>query len=956
MAQKNKSMEEKLREFARKRIIWKNNPSLFFKEVLNIKLPYHQKMMIETICKNNKVTIKSANSVGKCMCREDFSLLADGTIIKSKDLIDTDFNILSYDPETKQQCSKTARAIDNGKKECYEVKLQSGKIVTRTSNHPLYKAHIEKSNRRIDGRRLTMEPIVDGWTNCEDLQVGDYILVPKKHNIEPTKFDFTDEEAKLLGYLLGDGGTTCKVSFTQEDNKQLIEFIKCVESLGSKINKEDKYTYSVIGDGSIGGNQVLNLVKQWGLYGCKSTEKRFPSFVGRLPLEQIGIILNRFYACDGYATTKTSKRTHQKNPDWKTDFYETKIGITLANKDLIKEIRLLLMRFGIETWMRHKPSKCNGKMFDAWELIISKRESIIKFCENIGIYGKEEALNKCLEHAKLKSPSKENKFQYLNCPQDFMWEKITSITNVGLKDTVCIEVDDTHTYLTEVYDHNSYIVGALAFWYFFTNVSNDLNNNTIVIMTAPVFSQIRRSIFANIRSFAEKADKYVKQMFGENCSFLSKDFSDSANVAEYWFNKTSYIMGIATDNSNAISGIHASNLMIIFDEAQGVPPSTFSGFEGVFQGGKYKFILLGNTTLPDGPSGNYYDSFKKDSPFKQISISAFDTPNFIETGIKLEDMLADDNAPNNWRKKLDKYCGTNYIEALKNDEVGVWETEVLEKMPYGMINPVSAFDVLKKCGMNPDSYEFLTRVLAEFPSDSSAGVISLRDLEASMNNYNNPKFHFAGTRSMGLDISGGTGRDFNSICIRDGNKVIYLERFNNISAPDFENLVINLYREYRCDYCVIERDGVGKPVYDHLCLVDDMIVYPVQSGGGAGLGKEYMSTYEDEERDKVLKATYNRKRDELWFNMRDLLNKYTNENPILLPPNEKLKTHLLCASWKKNQTGKIQVLPKEEMRLKLKESPDLADAVLMAFAPIGDIDEIAKYNVNITTVSNNKWN
>ena len=952
---KKPTTEEMLREFARKRVIWKKNPSLFFNEVLGITLPLHQKRMLETICNNNRITIKSANSCGKCLKFDEYCVLGDGQIVKCEELIDKEFNILTYDPEKDIQFSGKARAIDNGMQECYEVKLQSGKIVTRTYNHPLYKGHIEFTNKVLNGRKITREPVFDGWTECKDLKVGDYVLVPKIHEIQPSKFDFTDEEAKLLGYLLGDGGTTKAVTFTQEDNKQLAEFIDICEGLCCEIVSPRKYEYKVIGDGTIGGNPVLNLVKQWGLFGCKSTEKVFPSFVGQLPLNQIALILNRFFACDGYATTRISKRTHQGKDTWKTDFWDCKIGITLANKDLIRQIRLLLMRFGIESWTRYKPSKYNDKVFDAWELVIQKRDSIITFCEQIGIYGKEEALNECLAYAREKSTLRVNKYQYINCPEGFMWEEIKSITNIGLQPTVCIEVDNTHTFLTEVYDHNSFIVGATAFWYFFTNVSKLPDNDTIIIITAPVFSQIRRSIFANIRDFADRADVYVKNKFGENASFLSKNFSDSANVAEYWFNKKSYIMGIATDNCNAISGIHAKNLMVIFDEAQGIPESTYSGFEGVFQGGKCKFILLGNTTLPDGPSGNYYNSFAKDSPFTKISISAFDTPNFTETGIVLADFLVNESEPNHWTRKLDKYCNTNYIVAKRSNKLGLWEDEVLDKLPYTMVNPISAYQTLVKCGMNPESYEFKTRILAEFPTGDSASVINTKDLERSMNNYNNPSFHISGVRSMGLDISGGTGRDFYSICIRDGNKVIYLDRVNNISAPEFEELVVKLYREYHCDYCNIERDGIGKPVYDHLSTVYDMVVNPIQSGGGAGLNKEELLSYEEIENDKVLKQTYNRKRDELWFNLRNLLNGYTTKNPVLLPNNDKLKRHLLCATWKKNNTGKIQVLDKDSMRAKIKESPDLADAILMAYAPVGDINELPISNIDIVTISNTNW-
>ena len=43
------------------------------------------------------------------------------------------------------------------------------------------------------------------------------------------------------------------------------------------------------------------------------------------------------------------------------------------------------------------------------------------------------------------------------------------------------------------------------------------------------------------------------------------------------------------------------------------------------------------------------------------------------------------------------------------------------------------------------------------------------------------------------------------------------------------------------------------------------------------------------------------------------------------------------------------------MRLKIKESPDLADAVLMAFAPVGEIGYTTSPDIPIITISNGKW-
>lgn len=964
---KIKNKQEELLEFAKKRIQWRNDPIGFFKEVLGMKLPYHQKKMLQECYKRNRIAIRSANALGKCGFFEDYAVLSDGTLVKNKDLIGKEFTILSYDPITKQQCGKKARAIDNGIKECLEIQTQSGKIVTRTVNHPLYKGVKTLKYFTVNGQRKTRLIKDEGWTPANELKVGDYILTPISHeNITPTKLDFTDEECKMLGYLIGDGGTTIGVYFTQEDNKQLEDFIQCAKTLGSGITTLKNYGYKVVGDGHKGGNPVLNKVKEWGLFGCKSTEKLLPDFVGQLPLRQIALILNRIYACDGYATSKITKKRNQPD-NWKNLGAECRIGITLANLDLIKQIRLLLMRFGIETWFRHRTVSYTGsdKKFDAWELTIIKRDSVKLFCEKIGIYGKEEAVDKCLKTLEQFDGKRTQKYIYENCPEGFRWEEIKHIKNVGDKPTVCIEVDDTHTYLTEVYDHNSHCVAALAFHFFFTRVSDDPNDTTIVLITAPTFAQIKDSIFANIKMFADEADNYIKQRFGEQASFLPKDFSESANVCEYRYNPKCFITGIATGegaggSGNKFSSRHASRVLVIADESQGVSEGTFSAIEGILSGGQEtKYILLGNTTLPNGASGTYYDSFQENSTFSPLKITAFDSPNFTEPGITLEDMLANEKEPNNWRKKLDKYCGTNYKNAVLNDEVDLWENEVKKHLPLAVItNPISVYRILERCGFNPDQYEFKTRVLAEFPTGGGRMVIDSQMLDASFNNYSNPEcFEDDGVTAMGVDISAGLGRDFSTIAIRRGNKIIYLEEFQ-LKAPEFEQKIRELYQEYSCNYCNLERDGVGAIVYEHLLEYNDIFINTIVSGGAPGI-PEPMDSIE-EEMNEQYKKEYHRQRDFLWFNLANLMSPYyCNKHggkPILLPRNNKLKKQLLSATWKKSSTNKTQVESKEEIRKKLGTSTDLADAVLFAFAPVGDVCNMQLMDCTIFTYKNTSWN
>lgn len=71
------------------------------------------------------------------------------------------------------------------------------------------------------------------FREIKDLKIGDVVLIPKMLNNEGS-IRGDDRDAKLVGYLLGDGCTSVGVNFTQMENKQKQEFISIVESFGGK--------------------------------------------------------------------------------------------------------------------------------------------------------------------------------------------------------------------------------------------------------------------------------------------------------------------------------------------------------------------------------------------------------------------------------------------------------------------------------------------------------------------------------------------------------------------------------------------------------------------------------------------------------------------------------------------------------------------------------------------------
>ena len=182
-----------------------------------------------------------------------------------------------------------------------------------------------------------------------------------------------------------------------------------------------------------------------------------------------------------------------------------------------------------------------------------------------------------------------------------------------------------------------------------------------------------------------------------------------------------------------------------------------------------------------------------------MKISCFDTPNFINPDIKLEDFLKDEKDPTFWRNKLDKYCGTNYYKAKLEDNLSEWENEVKKALlPFSkwLINPIQAYRILLEYGGSPDSYEFKTRCLAEFPTGDENAVFPQEWINMAMNNYHNDEYWQPGDIVAGIDVAQGTGNDKSAIAIRNGNKIIFAKTYNLELFALIEKIK-NICKEYK---------------------------------------------------------------------------------------------------------------------------------------------------------------
>ena len=305
-------------------------------------------------------------------------------ILTYKELLDRltlkeKIGIYTYDPITwKKYITYDIQAEDNGIKDSIRLTTKYGRTDEVTTNHPYYVWRDDWDKPQ--------------WVESSDLKIGDKLAISKVLELFG-KESIGESKAKILGYLLGDGGITSGVKFTNEDLVLVNDFQKSLDfSFPNHTVKPitgAKYGYVVVSDDKrviAGKNKVLNWLRNIQEYGKKAIHKRIPDCIKKAPRNEIALFLNRLYACNGFISIDKPRKQHLSP--------KTSISITLASKLFILDIQKELLKFGIISNWNYAVVKLDEKKFDSWRLNISQKDSIIKFADEINIFQKEDKVVK----------------------------------------------------------------------------------------------------------------------------------------------------------------------------------------------------------------------------------------------------------------------------------------------------------------------------------------------------------------------------------------------------------------------------------------------------------------------------------------------------------------------------------------------------------------------------------
>lgn len=400
----------------------------------------------------------------------------------------------------------------------------------------------------------------------------------------------------------------------------------------------------------------------------------------------------------------------------------------------------------------------------------------------------------------------------------------------------------------------SWIAAATAAWWLDTHPIGEAR----VVTTAPTQAQVEAILWNEINGFHDRAG-----------------LAGRLNLTEWYFGK--YLAGLGRKPSEhspaAFQGLHARYLLLILDEAYGIPKNIWDGGSTLAANEHSRVLVIGN---PDGP-GEFEEVCRPDSGWNVIHIGAQHSPNF--TGEDVSQFLRDMLIHPRWVEERAKKWGR---------ESALFQSKCDGVFPSGG-DPfaVIRYDWARKCQ------------LMDFP--------------------------FGEPVEAGIDV--GAGGDRTYIQERRGLRAGRSQSFIDPDPIRTVGELVLALKEWGVTRAKIDSTGIGWAIAGALKNESsrhnplgprghDAEIIPVNFGSGPTEGTE---------------KKYLNKRAELWWSGRERsrpgvetwdLSELDDDviNELCAPKYEVLDNH-----------GKVKIEPKKDIIKRLGMSPDAAEALLLAF-------------------------
>ena len=447
--------------------------------------------------------------------------------------------ILAFGPGQTLISKRVKDIWETGEKNIYEIKTKSGRVLKCSNGHRFYAIKNEKGG----GFGPNKGRGIQGWTKLSELKVGQKIAVARTLPIESKKKEISNDAAKLLGWIVGDGHITkfFNVVVTSGTIEEALEVKKLATSgfdLSCRITPyKDKKAFNIFlsngnkikkGEKRI-NNKLTRFLKKIS-FNPAGKQKHIPDFILKQSNDVIASFLSGLFQADGYVGK------HKKSPV---------ITYSTISKRLADEIIFCLAKLGIFarlTPQKHKGYFNNSIPGSLIYIVSLYGIDIISFSEKIK-FATELKQAKTLEYIKGWKPLR------LKRKGNLFFEPIKSIKLIGREKTWDIEVeskkDKGHSFVVEgILTHNSSGPGQESDLVFLIERERNKDKDAdsyFTDLTKIFLAKNRRTGITKIGRFTMMNGRFVQDATDKEFKEINKDGKKEEKVEEVKIEKAKEI-------------------------------------------------------------------------------------------------------------------------------------------------------------------------------------------------------------------------------------------------------------------------------------------------------------------------------------------------------------------------------------------------------------------------------
>jgi replicative DNA helicase len=320
-----------------------------------------------------------------CLAGESLVTMADGGAqIPIRDLAGkSGFKVWALNEANfRLEPAVVSRAFATGVKPVLRLTTRLGRTIRATANHK-FRAFA-------------------GWKRLDELTVGEHLALPRVIE-NSARQSMSNDELALLGHLIGDGCTLPRhaTQYTTKE-KDLAEIVAALalkvfgNEVKPRIHQERNWYQVYLTSTRHHTHNVRSAISEWlrdlGVWGLRSYEKRIPAKVFEQPAAAISVFLRHLWATDGCIRMKPG-------------FYAPAVYYASSSEELVRGVQSMLLRLGINAWLRRRSQ--NGKGRDQYHISLTGKPDLELFAKQVGAIGayKQQSLREVIEYLEGRQPN-----------------------------------------------------------------------------------------------------------------------------------------------------------------------------------------------------------------------------------------------------------------------------------------------------------------------------------------------------------------------------------------------------------------------------------------------------------------------------------------------------------------------------------------------------------------------